>query len=137
MRKQTRRLAKAVGYRSNFEIVFKTAFEKLGYSAKYEAKTIMYIQPEKPRKYTPDWEVQEGIYIETKGRFPPEERQKVLWVRESNPKIKVYMLFQNSSVTLSKRSKTTYGDWCTKHGIEWADISEVDKWRKWFENPAT
>jgi hypothetical protein len=102
--------------------------------AEYEKDKIAYLQPAKYRGYFPDWKIGPNTYIETKGRFTVYDRQKMLWVIQDNPGIKLYMLFQNAQVTLSKSSKTTYRMWCEKHGIECADISEINIWRKWFNN---
>jgi len=101
--------------------------------AEYEADKIPFVQPLQKRNYTPDWKIKDGVYIETKGRFTGADRKKMLWLRDSNPNITIYMLFMRSSVTLTKASKTTYGEWCDKNNIPWADIKDKDRWRKWFK----
>ena len=128
-----RKEAFANGYRSKFEYDFSKKLKELKLKAEYEANKIYYIQPEQTRSYCPDWKIRERTYIETKGRFTSADRKKILLVRECNPETKVYLLFQNSKVTLSKASKTTYGDWCDKNKIEWADIKEVKIWKGWFD----
>lgn len=100
----------------------------------YEKDKIAYTVPETSRTYHPDWFIGDRRYIETKGRFTSYDRSKTLWVRKSNPEITVYLLFQDSKKTLSKKSKTTYGDWCNKHGIPWADIRDTEKWKGWFND---
>ena len=131
-KRKARKEAIANGYRSKFELTFANKLKELGLKAQYESEKIHYIQPEKVRTYNPDWTIRKGIYIETKGRFTASDRQKMLYVQQSNPNEVFYLLFQNSSVTLSKASKTTYGQWCDKNGIEWADIKNERKWSKWF-----
>lgn len=120
-------------YRSGFERKFASLLEDNGLKAEYEKDKIKYTQPAQARTYSPDWKIKDGVYIETKGRFTGADRKKMLWLRESNPNIIVYMLFMRSTVTLSKSSKTTYGDWCDKHNIIWADIADTKKWKAWFK----
>lgn len=48
----------------------------------------------------------------------------MLEVIKSNPKIKFRLLFQNANTKIRKGSKMTYGDWCDKYGIEWADFRQ-------------
>lgn len=132
-KRTARKEALSKGYRSNFELSFSKRLSELKLKVQYESEKIYYVQPEKIRTYNPDWTIRKDVYIETKGRFTASDRQKILYVIKSNPKIKLYLLFQNSKVTLSKVSKTTYGDWCTKNGILWADSKDEKTWRKWFE----
>lgn len=92
-----------------------------GINAKYEEKVIAFEQPAKARRYTPDFVLPNGIVIETKGYFVPEDRNKMVWVTTQHPGLDVRMVFTNSSKPLYRGSKTTYADWCAKHGIECAD----------------
>lgn len=131
-KRQARKEAHAHGYRSNFEYDFSKRLALLNLKADYEKDKVKYIVPETKKTYTPDWSIGEGTYIETKGRFTAQDRKKTLLVRESNPNITVYLLFQNSKVYLSKVSKTTYADWCIKNNIPWADIKDVKIWKGWF-----
>lgn len=131
--RKARKEALSKGYRSKFELNFANKLKELGLEVEYEKTKVIYTQPETIRTYIPDWYISKNVFVETKGRFTGTDRKKILFVRRSNPKITLYLLFQNSKVTLSKISKTTYGMWCTKNSIPWADIKEVDKWRKWFK----
>jgi Phage endonuclease I len=131
-KRTARKEAISKGYRSKFELDFSKKLKELKLKALYESEKIHYIQPEKRRTYNPDWTIGKNKYIEQKGRFTTSDRQKTLLVQLSNPNIKVYLIFQNSNITLSKVSNTTYGMWCDKNGIEWADIKNVTKWSKWF-----
>lgn len=128
-----RKEAFANGYRSKFELTFANKLKELGLRALYESEKIHYVQPQKVRTYNPDWTIGKDVFIETKGRWTGADRQKMLHVIRSNPFVTFYMLFQNSNVTLSKVSKTTYGMYCDKNNIEWADIKNITKWSKWFE----
>jgi hypothetical protein len=120
------------GFRSKFEFTFSKELKRLNLFAEYEPDKFKYKQPELIRSYCPDWKIRESVYIETKGNFSSSDRKKILWFRESNPDIKIYMLFMRSNNTLSKVSKTKYSDWCDKNNIEWADIKDIKKWKSWF-----
>lgn len=133
-KRQARQGALSRGFRSKFEDNFSSMLIELKLKVEYETDKITFIQPAKKRIYTPDWKIGTNQYIETKGLFTAADRQKTLLVREQNPEIKVYLLFQNSRVTLTKKSKTTYAMWCDKNNIEWADIKDIDKWKGWFSN---
>ncbi len=119
-------------YRSKFEANFAKRLDQLKLKANYENAKVSYTVPETTHTYTPDWEIRPGTYIETKGRLTAADRKKILWVRKCNPKITVYLLFQDPRKTLSKSSKTTYGDWCDKNGVIWSDIKDEAKWKGWF-----
>ncbi len=105
-------------YRSKFE---QAVGELLGSFAKHEPEIIPYVQPSKKRRYLPDFKTKAGVYIEAKGKWTADDRQKHVLLREQHPDKRIVIVFMNANVKLSKRSKTTYGDWATAHGIEWYD----------------
>lgn len=88
----------------------------------YESTTFTYVQS---RSYTPDFKVSETRHIELKGHFLPSDRTKHLLIKSQRPDLEILFIFQNPNVTLSKKSKTTYGDWATKHGYKWCSPNEV------------
>ena len=89
---------------------------------KYEPDAIPYKQPAKERKYTPDFKVANGVYIEAKGKLDLATRQKMVWFRNMHPRITIIFLFMNPDNKITKRSKTTYGMWATKEGFLWLDF---------------
>ena len=106
-------------YKSKFEV---SIAEVLGDQVIYEPDKLKFVQPSKNRNYIPDFKiVSSGIYIEAKGKFTFEDMDKMLWVKEQHPDKQFYILFMNASNKVRKGSKTTYGDWATKHGFIWAD----------------
>lgn len=86
---------------------------------------VHFLQPEKKRKYHPDWELTtkagDVLLIETKGKLTVQDRQKLVLVKEQHPKLQLVILFQNASVKLRKNSPTSYGEWATKQGFKWFD----------------
>lgn len=90
---------------------------------KYEPDKFKYKQPEIERTYTPDFYTgKKNVYIEAKGKLDLETRKKMIWFRDSNPHIRIIFLFQNASNKLTKRSKTTYGEWATANNFDWLDF---------------
>lgn len=109
-------------YRSKFE---QTIGEYLGTNAVHEPERIYFTQPSKQRFYVPDFKTKGGAYIECKGKWDASDRIKHVWLREQHPDKRIAIIFQNSKVRLSKRSKTTYGEWATKNNLEWYDWKDV------------
>jgi hypothetical protein len=115
------------GYRSGLEETIAKDLEEAGVSFLYEDKKITY-QVNQVRTYTPDFILPNGIIIETKGRFVVADRMKHLMIREQYPHLDLRFVFSNSRNKIRKGSKTTYGDWCTKHGFQYADKRIPDEW---------
>ena len=117
------------GFRSEFERSFAHWLIKNDVSYDYEKFYLEY-QP-KIKKYTPDFYLpKQDIYIETKGFFDFADRQKHLLVKEQNPDIDIRFLFVNANNKLNKSRKTTYGAWCDKHKILWAEKRIPNEWLK-------
>lgn len=103
-----------MAFRSRLEQVVDELLTKLGVEHVYEGEKLGYSLP---CQYTPDFRLSNGVYLETKGYFSPEDRRKTLAVLRDNPGIDLRMVFSNPNNRLSKTSKTTYAAWCRKHGI--------------------
>lgn len=125
-KRQARKKALIEGFRSNFELSIAQWLESKGIPFQYEKLRIKYTVPETQKTYTPDWQINQNpdIIYESKGRFTSVDRKKMLLVKKSNPEITIRMIFQNASVRLSKKSKTTYAEWCDKNQIEWCEFSK-------------
>lgn len=105
-------------HRSQLETDVEQALINQGYSPQYETERFSYVLH---KKYTPDFKVG-SVYIEVKGWWPPSERSKFLAVILSNPGLPIFVALQRPNLTLNKRSRTTYAEWCIKHGIAWSPI---------------
>lgn len=118
-------------YRSGFERDIAAQIRNKGIPLLYETDKVEY--QKEPSNYKPDFKLPNGIYVETKGRFTSADRKKHLLVKEQHPELDIRFVFQNPRVKLSKASKTTYGEWATKHGFTWAE-----KWipQDWFTEPS-
>lgn len=110
-------------YKSNFEAEFARQYPQL----EYEKDKIKY---NVEHTYNPDWKIRENVYIETKGLWKAADRAKHLHIRAQHPEVTVYLVFQNPNNRLSRASRTTYGEWATKHGIEWStlELGVPDHW---------
>ncbi len=116
------------GFRSGLEEkIAEQILEQEG-EVEYEAWKLCYTQPEKGHTYKPDFRLKNGIFVETKGRFVLADRQKHLWIRQQHPEWDIRFVFTNSKAKLRKGSNTSYGDWCLKHGFQYADKQIPGEW---------
>lgn len=116
------------GFRSGLEEKIAEQLNKMEVPFQYEKTVIKYLKPAKPSRYTPDFVLDNGIIIETKGRFMLDDRQKHLLIKEQHPDLDIRFVFTSSKSKISKTSKTTYGDWCDKNGFQYADRFIPDAW---------
>ena len=118
------------GWRSGLEERVADQLVSLNVPFTYEELKIKYVKPARQSTYCPDFVLSNGIIVETKGRFLTADRQKHLLVKEQHPDLDLRFVFSNSKVSISKGSKTTYGDWCNKHGFIYADKLIPLEWLK-------
>lgn len=90
----------------------------------YETDKISYVVPASNHKYTPDFKLPDGSYIEVKGRLLASERKKHLLIQAQHPETVIRFFFDKSNNKLYKGSPTTYADWCNKNNFEWTDIKK-------------
>lgn len=102
-----------MNYRSGLEERLGKHLDKHAIPYLYEVEKFAYVTES---KYTPDFFLPNGVIIEAKGFFKPSDRRKMLAVKKAHPHLDIRFVFQRNN-TLSKQSKTTYGDWCDKHGF--------------------
>lgn len=127
------RISKAAlkhGYRSGLEDRISKQLKAAKVPVKYEEMKIEY-RVNEVRKYTPDFELPNGIIIESKGRFVVADRKKHLLIKKQHPELDIRFVFSNSRAKINKGSKTTYGMWCEKHGFLYADRLIPKEWIKW------
>ena len=75
-----------------------------------------------------DFTLPNGILVETKGRWVAEDRKKHLLIKKQHPELDIRIVFMSGKTKIRKGSKTTYGDWCDKHGIPWAEKIIPTSW---------
>lgn len=96
----------------------KVEYEKL----KIEWEDLKY------RTYTPDFELDNGIIIETKGIFSPADRRKHVEIQRQHPTLDIRFVFSNANAKLYKGAKSRYCDWCEQKGFKWAHRVIPEEW---------
>ena len=96
----------------------KVEYEKL----KIEWEDLKY------RTYTPDFELDNGIIIETKGIFSPADRRKHVEIAKQHPTLDIRFVFSNANAKLYKGAKSRYCDWCEQKGFKWAHRVIPEEW---------
>jgi len=127
---KVRKNAQKKGYRSGFELKVSEQLNEAKVPFGYEDTVIPYTKPATNHKYTIDFRLPNGVLIEAKGRWTLEDRKKHLLVREQNPELDIRIIFQSPNNKIRKGSKTTYADFCDKHGIQWAAKEVPESWYK-------
>jgi hypothetical protein len=124
---QSRVEAVRLGFRSDFEKRIAECLDELGTYWEYEPFAIAY--EAKPKKYTPDFILPNGVIIEAKGRFTSSDRAKHLLLKTQRPELDIRFVFQYDN-KLTRSSNTRYSDWCKSNGFLFA-LREVPK--EWLE----
>ena len=109
-------------FRSKLEENIATLLDGLGVSFEYESEKLGYTIE---HSYTPDFVLPNYTYLEAKGYWSPADRRKILSVKKDNPDIDLRMVFQSPYNKISKKSKTTYAQWCEKHDIPWSSYQNI------------
>ncbi len=124
---ERRRHAIKNGYRSGLEDDIAKDLKGRGVNFEYEKLKVQW-QLLENKTYTPDFKLPNGIIIESKGRFVQADRKKHLVIQDQHPFLDIRFVFSNSRSKLYKGAKSTYGDWCNKHGFLYADKRIPDEW---------
>tara|TARA_B110000208_G_scaffold22540_1_gene28732 strand:+ start:10504 stop:10920 length:417 start_codon:yes stop_codon:yes gene_type:complete len=123
----TRKRAIAAGYRSGLEEAMAENLKERGISFTYEEDKIKWLDS-KERTYTPDFVLENGIIVETKGRFVSADRRKHKEIKKQYPDKDIRFVFSNSRAKLYKGAKGTYGGWCEKNGFMYSDKVIPEEW---------
>lgn len=115
------------GYRSGLEESTAENLIERGVSFTYEEEKIKWTDL-KIRTYTPDFVLENGIILETKGRFVSTDRRKHKEIKKQYPDLDIRFVFNNSRAKLYKGAKSTYGDWCDQHGFKYSDKIIPQEW---------
>jgi len=127
----------ALGFRSGLEEKIAEELRDNGITVSFESMVIPFVQPMKPRKYTPDFPLPNGIILETKGQLVNGDRQKHILVKAQHPDLDIRFVFSNARQRISKQSRTTYGDWCEKYGFQYAHRHVPIEWLREAPNKAS
>lgn len=113
-------------YRSKYEAAVAASLAKRGLSFDYEAQALPYtIQA----IYTPDFRLPNGVLVETKGHFPPEDRRKMLAIKAQYPDLDIRICFMRADARLSKAPRAlAYWQWAERHGFLWCEGHIPTSW---------
>ena len=109
-------------FRSGLEKQVADLLSELGVSYEYESKKISYVIQ---HHYTPDFILPNHVVLECKGYWDAQDRRKIKTIKKDNPDIDLRMVFQAPFNTISKKSKTTYAQWCDNLGIPWTSFTNI------------
>tara|TARA_R100000152_G_C6767071_1_gene192207 strand:+ start:1071 stop:1427 length:357 start_codon:yes stop_codon:yes gene_type:complete len=113
-------------YKNKLERGMGQLLETEGVPFSYEDTFLYY---DKRHRYHPDFHLTDkDIFIEVKGWFLPVDRAKHLLIKAQHPEVDIRFAFQNPNAKLRKGSKTSYADWCDKHGFDWCGLKVPKAW---------
>lgn len=121
--------ARKYGYRSGLEHKVAQSLDDQGFEYLYEKVKIEW-EDLAYRTYTPDFVLNNGIIIETKGMFTAADRRKHLAIKKQHPNLDIRFVFENSRRKLRKGAKSTYGEWCVKYDFRYYDRIIPEEWLK-------
>ena len=111
-----------MAFRSGLEERVADLLCELGVTYEYESTTVPYVIQ---HTYTPDFLLPNGVFLECKGYWDPEDRRKIKAVKTQSPELDIRMVFQAPFNKISKKSKTTYAKWCERHNILWCSYATI------------
>jgi hypothetical protein len=127
MKSKVRAAAIKNGYRSGLEDTISKQLKDQGVPFEYETLKIKW-EDHMLRTYTPDFQLPNGIIIETKGRFVATDRRKHLEIKKQFPNHDIRFVFSNANNKIAKGSKTSYSKWCDQKGFLWANKTIPKEW---------
>lgn len=122
----------AAEHRSGLEDNIAQQIKRAKKKVSYEEYSLQYVIPASEHTYTPDFILPNNIIIEAKGIFDIDDRKKHLLVREMYPHLDIRFVFSNPNHKLYKGAKSTYAQWCQKHGYQYAKGLIPSAW---FDEP--
>ena len=121
--------ARKYGYRSGLEKNLADELKALKVKFSYESLKIEW-EDLAYRTYTPDFVLDNGIIIESKGMFTAADRRKHLAIQRQHPKLDIRFIFENSRRKLRKGAKSTYAEWCIKYNFRYGTRVVPEEWLK-------
>ncbi len=117
-------------YKSKWEGRVADRLKELGLPVKYETTILKYTVPESQHTYKPDFTLSKTLFIEAKGKFDAQDRKKHLLLLKQHPDKEIWLVFMNPRNRLSKKSKTTYMEWCQKNGVRFLNMEQIGSLKK-------
>ena len=111
-------------YRSGLEKNVALDLAKRGVDFLYEDERIPYVVE---RKYIPDFQLPNGIYIEAKGWFRDEDCRKMRLLKAQYPDKEFRFLFQNNKTKVQSK-RFTNAQWAEKYDFQYCEGRVPDDW---------
>lgn len=115
-------------FRSGLEEKTAQFLNSLGIPFTYEKLKLAYTRPQTTHVYTPDFQLPNGLIIETKGLFDTADRQKMKLIKAQHPGLDIRFVFSNAFAKIAKKSPTTYAKWAETNGFPWAHKEIPKAW---------
>ena len=116
-------------YRSGLEKEVAAYLRKTQKKVRYEVLKVEW-EDLRYRTYTPDFVLDNGIIIETKGIFDSDDRRKHREIQRQHPELDIRFVFSNAKAKLYKGAKSRYFNWCEQHKFQWANRVIPEEWLK-------
>jgi len=116
-------------YRSGLEKEVAAYLRKTQKKVRYEVLKVEW-EDLRYRTYTPDFVLDNGIIIETKGIFDSDDRRKHREIQRQHPELDIRFIFSNAKAKLYKGAKSRYFNWCEQHEFQWANRVIPEAWLK-------
>jgi len=116
--------SKEVKYRSGLERNVAFDLTQRGIDFQYEHERIPYVVE---RKYLPDFQLPNGLYIEAKGWFRDEDCRKMRLLKAQYPEKEFRFLFQNINTKVQSK-RFTNAQWCEKYNFKYCEGKVPDAW---------
>ena len=116
--------SKTVKYRSGLEKGVAFDLNKRGIDFQYEHERIPYVVE---RKYLPDFQLPNGIYIEAKGYFRNEDCRKMRLLQAQYPEKEFRFLFQNLNTKVQSK-RFTNQQWAEKYNFAYCEGRVPQSW---------
>ena len=102
----------ALGFRSGLEELNSDWLKQNDEPVCYEQHTLQYVK--KPSTYKPDFILQNGIVIETKGHFVSADRAKHLLIKAQHPDLDLRFVFSDPHMFLTGQKVTEFRKYLKK-----------------------
>lgn len=112
--------------KSAFERTLAQQMTTAGVSFEYESLKLPYTIK---HEYRPDFVLANGIIIEAKGYFRPNDAAKMRAVKYHHPELDIRFVFMDAHKKISGQ-KQTHAQWCDRHGFPWASGKIPEEWLK-------
>lgn len=111
--------------RNKLEIIVWDLFKEKGVEFEYEARKLQYTLG---GSYTPDFFLPNGVIIETKGYFRPEDKRKMRAVKIANPDADIRLVFSESQTPSGRKRMAQNLRWSLKWGFPAAEDVPPEDW---------